>query len=771
MEYEYSPYIIPLLIAALISGWVALFAWINRSKVGAIPLALMALAITEWTIGYILEISAPGLDNKVFWGKIEYIGIATVSLLWFLFAYQHSHLGKMLSFRNLVVLSIIPALTIGLAFTNEHHRLIWSEVYVNQAENISSLGVNYGIWFWIHTAYSYLLLLLGAFIVIRLLVRNKGLFRAQGIALLVAVLAPWIGNALYVTGLNPFPFLDLTSFAFTVSLVAVVLGIYGFQLINLTPVARDILIEEMSDGMIVLDEQKIVADANPSMQRMIGKPLNQIIGKPISNVLDDRSLLTDRFADIQDGTTEISVGEGDQRQWLELTFSSLYDKRKRHIGRVITAHNINDRKFAEEQKQAYLDDMKALQELHLELSQVGDLDTLYIRMIQRSQERLGIDRVQLYLLDEVNHQIVNTYRIDHDGNIRDERHQCETITPDHWTEAVANSPKRLMFWEDAPLYDDNNVVVGAGWKAAAALWNGQKTLGYLVCDNILSRRPARPYQSDLVSILGTTFGHLIERMRAQADLALARDQAMEASRLKTQFLAKVSHELRTPLGGILGFAELLQIETFGPLSEKQRHATNRIIESTHNLTTMVNDLLDQSQIEARSVTLRRKYFDLAELLEDVHANMSVLAQEKGLAFSTSIAPDFPTPLYSDRQRLEQILVNLIGNAIKFTNEGEVNVNLSMLDPQHWTMRISDTGIGIPKSAQAYVFEPFRQADNAIGPKNRGTGLGLSIVKQLVELMDGQVYLESDTGKGSTFSVILPIDQPQPAKELHSKNEG
>lgn len=771
MGYEYSPYIVPLVIAALVSGWVVLFAWINRSKPGAIPLALMALAITEWTIGYIVEISAPGLDNKVFWGKIEYIGIASVSLLWFIFAYQHSNLGKMLSVRNLVMLSVIPVITIGLAFTNELHRLVWSEVYVNRAENISSLGVNYGIWFWVHTAYSYLLLLSGAFIVIRLLIRNKGMFRAQGIALLVAVLAPWLGNALYLTGLNPFPFLDLTSFAFTVSLVAVVLGIYGFQLINLTPVARDILIEEMSDGMIVLDERNIVADANPSMQRMIGKPPNQIIGQPISNVLDKQMQLIDRFATTQDGTTEISVGEGDQRQWYELNFSSLYDKRKRHIGRVITAHDINDRKLAEEQKQAYLDDMKALQELHLELSQIDDLDTLYIRMIQRSQERLGIDRVQLFLLDEANHQIVNTYRIDQDGNIQDESHYREAITPDHWAEAVGNTPERIKLWEDAPLHDDHNVLVGSGWKAAAVLWNGHKSLGYLVCDNLLSRRPARPYQSDLVSILGTTFGHLIERMRAQADLALARDQAMEASRLKTQFLAKVSHELRTPLGGILGFAELLQLETFGPLAEKQKHATNRIIECTHNLTNMVNDLLDQSQIEAKSVTLRMGYFDMAEMLEDVHSNMSILAQEKGLAFPTSIAPDFPTSLYGDRQRLEQILVNLVGNAIKFTNEGQVSVKLSMLDPQHWAMQVSDTGIGIPKPAQAYIFEPFRQADNAISPKNRGTGLGLSIVKQLVELLDGQVYLDSDAGKGSTFSVILPIVQTQPVMELPVIDEG
>ena len=136
--------------------------------------------------------------------------------------------------------------------------------------------------------------------------------------------------------------------------------------------------------------------------------------------------------------------------------------------------------------------------------------------------------------------------------------------------------------------------------------------------------------------------------------------------------------------------------------------------------------------------------------------MTVLARNKGLLLITSIDPSLPETLYGDEQRLKQILVNLVGNAIKFTEKGEVQVNLYCSDPDKWTMEVTDTGIGIPLEAQAYIFEPFRQIENKITDANKGTGLGLTITNQLVELMGGQIQLKSVVGQGSKFSVILPI---------------
>jgi len=250
--------------------------------------------------------------------------------------------------------------------------------------------------------------------------------------------------------------------------------------------------------------------------------------------------------------------------------------------------------------------------------------------------------------------------------------------------------------------------------------------------------------------------NITQLKQAQESLALSRDQALDASRFKSQLLSRVSHELRTPLGGILGYAELLEYKAFGPLTEKQNNAVTNIIESTNYLTSIVNDLLDESQIESKSISLHNEYFDPVELLEKTKGTMSALAAKKGLTFRVEIDPELPSELYGDVNRLQQILINLAGNAIKFTKVGEISVSLKRPAPAQWSIEVRDTGAGIPMDDRQNIFEPFRQVSNSITRENRGSGLGLAITKQLIELMGGQISLESEIGKGSLFTVTLPI---------------
>ena len=250
--------------------------------------------------------------------------------------------------------------------------------------------------------------------------------------------------------------------------------------------------------------------------------------------------------------------------------------------------------------------------------------------------------------------------------------------------------------------------------------------------------------------------NITQLKQAQEALSLSRDQALDASRFKSQLLSRVSHELRTPLGGILGYAELLEYKAFGPLTEKQHDAVNNIVESTHYLTTIVNDLLDEAQIESKSLSLHNEYFNPVDLLEKIKSTMSTLADKKGLTFRAEIASDLPSELYGDVNRLQQVIINLAGNAIKFTKQGEVSVSIKRPAPAHWSIEVRDTGAGISHSEHESIFEPFRQVNNSITRENRGSGLGLAITRQLVELMGGQISLESEIGKGSLFTVTLPI---------------
>jgi PAS domain S-box-containing protein len=293
--------------------------------------------------------------------------------------------------------------------------------------------------------------------------------------------------------------------------------------------------------------------------------------------------------------------------------------------------------------------------------------------------------------------------------------------------------------------------------STAPMFDAQgKVVAYLgVMNDITARKHAEEklklYTSELEAARDVQEQNTRELTKAFEDLAIAKARAEAASQAKSEFLTNMSHEIRTPLNGILGMSELL-LDT--SLSSEQSEYLTMLKSSTDALLTLVNDILDFSKVEARKITLEAIEFKLAESIGDTLKSLAVRASQKGLEVACALSPQVPEYLIGDPGRLRQIILNLVGNAIKFTEKGEVVVQVEV-DSQsedhamlHFSVR--DTGIGIPPEKQKIIFGPFEQADGSTTRRYGGTGLGLAITSHLVRLMGGRIWVESAPAQGSTF---------------------
>ena len=296
---------------------------------------------------------------------------------------------------------------------------------------------------------------------------------------------------------------------------------------------------------------------------------------------------------------------------------------------------------------------------------------------------------------------------------------------------------------------------------------GRDEIGLLVCSfNELAARRNGMYQQLEGTVAERTaeleetnrqLKHQIQYSRqAEEQANVLASEARAANQAKSEFLANMSHEIRTPMNAIMGFGEILAEES---VSDEQRGYVQLILNSSRNLLAIINDILDYSKIEAGRMTIEITDCDLGQMLHELDSMLRPGARKKQLAFEVLQCDQLPQFIKTDSVRLRQCLINLLSNALKFTEHGHVfmNVSIQQIDDQPFVrFDVEDTGIGIPPDKQVMIFDSFSQADSATTRKYGGTGLGLAITKRLAELLGGHVFLDSQVGKGSIFSLAIPV---------------
>ena len=577
----YIGYIIILLASSLIGFLLLIRVWELRAIPGTYGLMLAIGCAIEWSLTYTMEIYSTNLADKIMWAKLEYFGISFVVLGMFIFSMHYSGHGSWLTPKRTALLASFAGLGFIFALTNEWHHLIWPAIQFANNLSFGPLEISHGIVFYLLVIFQYVLLTTVTILLFQITARAQSLYQNQSRFMLAGMIFPWAANFMYITNLNPYPSLDLTPIALTISNIFLAISFLRYRFMDLRPVAYDSVFNAMHDGVIVLDQKERVVDVN-LLGTFIFQDKGNLLGSDIKSLLPN------------------------WKEWQEAN-------------------------------------------PHAEISQEISIK-------------------------------------------------------------LAGDP--LIFkLQTTPILDQR----------------GKRSGRILLISNITEQKQAR-------------------------------EQIMEASRLKSQLLANLGHDLRSPLGAIIGYAEMLKDGSFGPMSENQVKASSEILDGANQLLSFINNLIGQAQIETGKIILREYPFDVEEIVGPLLSTLNFHAHKKGLKLEEYIDPNLPKILVGDQFWLRQIVMNLVHNAVKFTEKGSVAVRFLKRGMQHWEIQVVDTGVGIPQEQQKRVFEAFEQVNSMENSKQSGFGLGLSIVAKLTSIMNGKIELESEAGKGCTFIVVLPLKE-------------
>ncbi|MDP5238599.1 ATP-binding protein [Uliginosibacterium sp. 31-16] len=488
------------------------------------------------------------------------------------------------------------------------------------------------------------------------------------------------------------------------------------------------LLAAASEILLLVDPGSLeIRAANPAALQLLGYPQDDLIGKPITDI---ECALSDVFfwEEVRNGGNPELIDAEGMYQCADgemlATSKSVFRESGGPGWIVIRARSIVHQKQAEEELAMMTSQLRATLE--------ATADGIMVR------DRHG-------QISNMNRRFSQMWRIPDDLLLRHEDKRLIHFIVNQLADPVwyAKRINEVGTDEDGEAFDTLALADGRMFECKSRpARHGEQIIGRVYC-----------------------FTDVTQRHIAQQDLIAARDAATAASRAKGEFLAMMSHEIRTPMNGIIGMAQLLETTV---LDAEQRDYVSTMRSSGEALLAIINDILDYSKIEARKLELERTRFRIGDLLGDLGRLFAIQMRSKNLDYQCEIAPGTPDCLLGDPVRLRQILVNLIGNAFKFTEQGCIRVSVREVSRQEAQVRlrfaVHDSGIGIPPDKQAHIFTPFEQADMSTTRRFGGTGLGLSICRMLCELMGGQIGVRSEVGQGAEFWFEICMEQAEMQSE-------
>ncbi len=464
---------------------LALFIWARQVRPGGVDFGLLMLSLAVWSLAAALEDGSIDYAFKVTCSKLSYLGVATSPVLLLMFALDYSRRSHRLITRNLILLWIIPIISIALAFTNEKHWLLWSSVLPSPGTAGEILTYSHGIYFWVHVAYSYACMLTASIFIIRTAWLFPKQYRSQALVLFFALIIPWIGNLIYVSGSSPIQGLDLTPLFFSLSAFILGWSIFRLQLFGLIPIARDLVVENMGDGVVVLDNKNLILDVNPAAAKLIFSEKKSLLGRRVDDVLKEFPEIISEFHGINKGRKEIELRTKPPK-CLDVNITPLYDQRGQLNGRVFILRDATERKKIEtdEREQRLL--ASSLSDSATALNSLRDVNDVLDRILLDVKSVVPHDTASIVMLDDDNMISFESFSGYQDSGLANVVSKLKLNVDSFYTFRTMLKTKKPMVVNDTAHEPRWIPIKNSEWIksfAGAPILNGEKVIGFLNLDS------------------------------------------------------------------------------------------------------------------------------------------------------------------------------------------------------------------------------------------------------------------------------------------------
>jgi len=551
MNIQFSWIIIPSALAGIFGIVSAWLLWTRRSAHGTLQLTYIFISMTIWSISYAFELASVDYEISKYWLKIEYFGIVSLPVFWLLFCLRYTNIRRPKTSTFLIIFSIIPLTTLGLALSNDIHHLIWSKISLTHQFGLDILALDYGVWFWVHITYSQLLYFSGLYFLVQNYFKTPRIMRKQIRLILLAGLIPGIANILYLTNNNPISPIDITSLSFMISGLLILIVIYYHKFLDILPIARETTIENMRDGIVVVDLEDRIVDINPAGERIIETTFQEVVGKQASQVLADLADWISLSKDQRTPVKVITTGEGPNRQIFVLNLFPLSDTQGELVGHTIVFHNNTESHKLNKDLKDQADRLSVLYDIGRAITSTLDIDTLLELIYNQLSRVIPSDAYFVALYLPKNHKLDIKILID-----QNKRYPSEVVDANEGLSSWIVEHRKPLLIQDLPkeLNDLPARPIMVGEKQLSRSWLGvpmlieneligllavasyspnmfnktdQLLLEQIAQQAVLSIQNARNYQevtrqANLDSLTGVSnHNHFIERLYEESEVALS----------------------------------------------------------------------------------------------------------------------------------------------------------------------------------------------------------------------------------------------------------